>query len=344
MAGAVMGEKRDIYRSYGQKLISLFVRLLFSGESYSLTELSRLLDCSKQTVLRLLNDITMAYGVNLEESIRGNRKFVCIRRPDRIPAAHSLTEMELALLHMCRNFTAHLLGKKLFGEATRALCKSQVLLPDSQKLSANHFAVFRPGTINYTPHYGIICALIRAMDEKKICRLSYKAIMERRSKTFYIKPLKIFSHNDTMYLLARYAREPGKPFREPDYDPLLAVHRMQKVEITDRQFEMPVNLNFDKLYNQHFGIMKGDAFQVEVEFTGWSARYVAERNWSPDQSIRKIGADKMRLIFCASSEPEVLSWVLSFGEEAVIVRPKRLAEQLSKKIKRLQGKYSNAIA
>ena len=27
----VMGEKRELNRSYGQKLISLFVRLLFSG-------------------------------------------------------------------------------------------------------------------------------------------------------------------------------------------------------------------------------------------------------------------------------------------------------------------------
>ena len=97
-----------------------------------------------------------------------------------------------------------------------------------------------------------------------------------------------------MYLLARPAREPGKPFREPDFDPLLAVHRMQKVEMTDRQFEMPANLDFDKLYNQHFGVMKDEAFQVEVEFTGWSARYVAERVWSPDQKILRIGRDKIR--------------------------------------------------
>ena len=144
-----------------------------------------------------------------------------------------------------------------------------------------------------------------------------------------------------MYLLARPAREPGKPFREPDFDPLLAVHRMQKVEMTDRQFEMPANLDFDKLYNQHFGVMKDEAFQVEVEFTGWSARYVAERVWSPDQKILRIGRDKIRLSFTASSEPEVIAWVLSFGEEAVIVRPKRLAEQLSGRIRRLQEKYSS---
>src|SRR3972149_868176 len=46
-----MAKKLNYYRGYGKELISLFARLLFSGESYSLTELSRMLDCSKQTVM-----------------------------------------------------------------------------------------------------------------------------------------------------------------------------------------------------------------------------------------------------------------------------------------------------
>ena len=66
-----MAEKIDINRSYGEKLISLFVRLLFSGESYSLTELSQMLGCSKQTVLRLLDDIYKAYNVKIEERMEG---------------------------------------------------------------------------------------------------------------------------------------------------------------------------------------------------------------------------------------------------------------------------------
>jgi len=84
-----MAEKRDIYRSYGEKLISLFVRLLFSGESYSLTELSRMLGCSKQTVLRLVNDIRIAYKVDLEESKRGNRKYYRIKKPERVSLTYS---------------------------------------------------------------------------------------------------------------------------------------------------------------------------------------------------------------------------------------------------------------
>ena len=46
----------SFHKSYGQKLISLFVRLLFSGESYSLTELARMLDCSNQSLRREIGD------------------------------------------------------------------------------------------------------------------------------------------------------------------------------------------------------------------------------------------------------------------------------------------------
>ena len=62
----IMPEKIDYYRSYGQKLISLFAKLLFTQRSHSLIELSRMLNCSKQTVMRLVDDIRRSYGVDVE--------------------------------------------------------------------------------------------------------------------------------------------------------------------------------------------------------------------------------------------------------------------------------------
>ncbi len=70
-----MPPKRDPYRSYGQKLITLFTKLLFTGRRYSLIELCESMDCSKQTVMRLIEDINMSYGVKVEESFIGRRKY-----------------------------------------------------------------------------------------------------------------------------------------------------------------------------------------------------------------------------------------------------------------------------
>jgi predicted DNA-binding transcriptional regulator YafY len=336
-----MAEKIDIYRSYGEKLISLFARLLFSGESYSLTELSRLLNCSKQSVLRLMEDIRKAYGVDIEESYTANRKYYRVKRPGSTKALYPLTELELSVLQMCRDFTSHMLGKKLFEEATRAIAKSQALLPGEPAGDGHHFGAFRPGTIDYTPYHEIICNLIEAMEATKVCRITYKAISSNRPKTFHIKPLKIFSHRDTLYLHAQRAKEPGKPYHVPDYDPLLAIHRMKQVEVTDRTFDYPADFDFEKAFNKQFGVMKGKAFEVEVEFTGWAAQYVSERIWSPDQKIRKVGKDKIYLIFSATSKPELISWILSFGEHARIRRPKSCVIELADSLRQIGSVYSS---
>jgi len=334
-----VGEKRDLYRSYGQKLISLFVRLMFSGESYSLTELSSLLDCSKQTVLRLLGDITRAYGVTVEEEFRERRKYVRIKPPPRPLNPAPITDMEMQVLQMCRDFTSHLLGKPLFEEATRALSKSHALLEGDKTASAGHFASFRPGCIDYTPYYGLICTIIEAMERRKICRLVYLPIMAEKPRTYYLKPLKLFSHQDTVYLHAQKAREPGKPYRKAKYDPLFAVHRMKNAEITERSFDFPADYDFEKTFNRNFGIIKEKAFDVEIEFTGWSARYVSERIWSPDQKIGKRGKDRITLEFSASSAAELVSWVLSFGSEAKLIRPEAIRDELKRKILAMGGNY-----
>ena len=335
-----MAEKRDIYRSYGEKLISLFVRLLFSGESYSLTELSRMLGCSKQTVLRLVNDIRMAYKVNIDERMEGNRKYFQIKRSAAVPVTYSLTEMELNILEMCRDFTAHLLGDKLFEEATRALLKSRTLLPGKREKSSRIFGSFRPGTIDYTAHHDTICTIIERMEARKVCKVTYQAIMEKKGKTFYIKPLKLFSHNDTVYLHAQMAKYPGKRYQEPDYDPLLAVHRIKKVEITERSYEFPDKFNFEKAFNRNFGIIKEDVFEVEIEFIGWAARYAAERIWSPEQRITKKGKGKIRITFSTSSEPELIGKLFFFGDEAKLIRPDWLVKEVTERVEKIHAIYA----
>ena len=224
-----MANKLDPYSSHGQKVVSLFARLMFSNENHSLTDLSRWLKCSKQTVLRLIDIIQRSYGVDMEEIRQGNRKYYRIKKLSGTPPALSLTESELNALHMCRAFTECLLGRDIIEEAARALEKSRTLIHDKKGLSFHHFASVRPGSIDYTPHQNAVHTLIDAMNKKLICKIIYRSILSKRAKTFYIKPLRIFSYYDTLYVDTRLAREPDKPYKSPKYDPLLAVHRIKRL-------------------------------------------------------------------------------------------------------------------
>jgi predicted DNA-binding transcriptional regulator YafY len=333
-----MPAKRDLYKSYGEKLIGLFVRLLFSGERHSLTELAQMFNCSKQTVLRLIDNIRKSYGITIEETKQGNRSYYRIKKPAASLQNIPLTEAELQAMQMCKAFTQHLVGKKLYEEATQAIYKSKASLASGQQANECHFAAFRPGTIDYTPQHQILHTLIEAMEKQKVCKLTYQAIDEPRPKTYHIKPLKLFSHHDAIYLHAQKAKEPGKPYRSPKFDPLLAVHRMKSVDMTNINFQ-PERFDFEKTFNQHFGVIKDEAFEVEAAFTGWAATYVAERRWSPKQEIMKKDKNKVILKFTASSEPELISWLLSFGEEATLIKPGWLVKELKLKITKIKDCY-----
>ena len=71
------------------------------------------------------------------------------------------------------------------------------------------------------------------MNKKRVCRITYKATGANRAKTYNIKPLKLFSYKDTLYLHAQKAKEPWhKRHVEPEFDPILAIHRFKKVNAT----------------------------------------------------------------------------------------------------------------
>ncbi len=131
----------------------------------------------------------------------------------------------------------------------------------------------------------------------------------------------------------------AKPYDDPDFDPLLAIHRIRKIEITDRLFEIPKGYDFEKVFNKNFGVIKEEAFKVELEFSGWAAAYVSERIWSPDQKIIKRRDGKTRLTLSTSSEPELISRVLSFGDEAKVIKPKWLVEEVKTAISRMKQLY-----
>ncbi|MEZ4389045.1 MAG: WYL domain-containing protein [Candidatus Krumholzibacteriia bacterium] len=226
-----MPRKRNTDTSYGQKLVRLFARLLFSGEWVGLVELARDLDCSKQTVMRLVDDITLSYEASIESELRAGRRYYRIRR--RVPSepAAMLTPQEMDALLMCRAFAKHLLGEQNFTEAERALEKTSQLLAagggegGDDSLGEGRFGVFRPGSIDYTPHMETLRTVSEAIGERRVLEAEYRKPGVKESKVFRFKPLKVFSWRESIYVHGRYAAVPGEKWKDPGYDPIWALQR-----------------------------------------------------------------------------------------------------------------------
>ena len=109
--------------------------------------------------------------------------------------------------------------------------------------------------------------------------------------------------------------------------------------MTDASYEYPQDYNFEKIYNKNFGIIKYAAFKVVVEFTGWAAKYVSERTWSPDQKIRKLKDGSIILTMTTSGWFDVRSWLLSFGADAELLEPVDKRDEIRKAVRELVDLY-----
>jgi predicted DNA-binding transcriptional regulator YafY len=335
--------KRDPDSTHANKLLRLFTKLFFNDRSYSLTELATMLDCSKQTVQRLVDDIEHSMGVHIEQFAVDQRKHYRMPRQRNLPAVQMLSIDEMQALHMCHAFAATLLGRELFDEATKGLEKSTVLLPVERPPSDGHFASLQSGHIDYTPHQRTLRTLIEAMEQQRVCEVRYRRLLAPSARVHRIKPLKIFSYRDTVYLHTRRAKEPDQPWKEPAYHPLLAVHRIESVELTDQLFRLPKGYDFDRDVQAAFGVWQNEPFAVSVEFSGWAAEYVAERRWSADQRIEVKENGAVLLHLTARGRPEVVSWVMSFGANARVVAPGELVTEIREALETAVSRYPSSI-
>lgn len=332
--------KKDPDATYGQKLIRLFAELLFTGKRKSLTDLSQMLDCSKQTVGRLVDDITQMYSVVIQQEIVGRQKVFWIERPKKMPLI-SMSSDEITALEMGRAFARNLLGEAYGQCAKTGLQKNMSLLPEDEAQSwAHEFFSLADGQINYTLFRDMLDKLMKAKSEQKVCLVQYQKLMADEPKAVHIMPLTIFSHKDTIYIHSRYCTKAGLPDKEKGADLMLPLHRFHDVQVLDTTFDSPKNFDFMETFSGSFGLIHKKVFRAEVEFTGRSARFVKERQWSPDQKIvKKRDGGGIRLEFSASSDSELIGWVLSFGDEARLLKPARVRKKLVKKLEGMVAAY-----
>ena len=190
-----MPRKIDPDQTHGEKVMRLFARLLFSSRPHSSSELADTSELLQTNGSRILEKIERSMGRSRKAEDRP-RDHIRYQKP-QAAAAEYLSQSEMDLLWMCRGFAERLVGKDLFNEVQQALFKSQTLVKGDATPAAEHFASFFSGTIDYTPHQDTIRTLIEGMNERHVCKVTYKAAASEQPKTFNIKPLKIFTHRDT---------------------------------------------------------------------------------------------------------------------------------------------------
>lgn len=324
--------QRNVFGSPGLRLLQLYMVLGSGNRTYSLTRLSHIFSCSRQTVLRMVEQLQQVRGVSIQTWLSGKE-----RQFQLVPATHSpgisFTAETLGYLGFCRDILKHLLPEPVQREITETLGA----FPDfcMSETSAGAAPIAEPlvkGRIDYSGFQTVLQEAQTAMRDKRLCRVVYRSRSRGGRENHLVAPLRIISYREALYLRCRIYERPDRASEEFR---TLAVHRINALTLLKDTFQDVYQDDKEPA----FGFPYHEPIQVRVAFRGGAAAYVAERTWSPDQKLRKRRDGTLELTFTSTSRLEVISWVLGFGPEAELLEPKDVRNELAENAKAIASRY-----
>lgn len=308
-----MPAKINLDVSSGGRLLQLFRKFMLDGRKHYLPDLAKEMQCSSQTVIRMAEEIERLVGIGFETGKEKRRRWYRIRTINR--SRLPLDFEEIRYLSICRDLAEATLPELIRERINDTILNLSMLLADQdcakrEQAQQTQFLFFPKGRIDYAPHYDTIEKLMRAAEERRVCLVRYKASGQTEPKEHRFAPSRMAAMSGALYALGAGVTEDFREFRHLTN---LAVHRIQDVIVTEKRFAFEI----PQADPAGFGLPWHEPKKFRIRFnSGKAADYVRERIWATEQRIHELNDGSVLLEMTTRSEPEVMAWVRSFGEEA----------------------------
>ena len=278
----------------------------------SVRELVDEYEVNKRTIQRDLRTLQDIGFLLCEERYPGEPPIYRLRNESKIPV--NFSPMEVAAMIFAERTGMGLVGTP-FGEYLESVSSR---LKDAMRPKTWEF--LERATEAYVPHLRghksyetareVFNKLHEAIQERRVCRVSYRSPWAESARQYNIEPLHLLTHWGGLYVISRM----------PYYDQLItqAVDRFESVEVTEEEFEPPDHLSVDERLSNAFGISSEEPMDVVVRFTEEQAPYIRDGIWHPSQRLEELDDGRVVLRLAGWGVYEIKSWVLSFGAAAEV--------------------------
>lgn len=337
-----MGKKWNTDLKPAQQLLSLYHVLVFGRKEISLTELSKELGCSKQSVRRLVDQLEDSCLGRVLCNKRGREAVYSMDRP-RTRARLTLDADGLRQLMLCRDFMRRLLPESMRQKMDSALDQASAYMPEGDEDLLSLGVSLSKGRIDYSPFQDILQTAMDAIRKQSVCEVTYSSSRpEKGEESFDFAPKRLVSYREVIYIRGWAVTASGRPQIQGDSPRLLALQRVKSLTITRRGGDHLPDATDEA--PGAFGVMDGEPFQARIRFSPEAAAYVSERRWSEEQVVTRRRDGGVTLRLTARSRPELISWILGFGDAAEALSPKWLRDELGQKTALLSERYAAALA
>ena len=308
------------------------ITMLQGSRKYTAAELARELEVSRRTIFRDLNMLEMAHIPYYFDPEKGGYQ---INRTFFLPPVNLTLPEALAMLML----TGRLRGASrlpLLTHASRAAVKLESALPESIRQHVGSVIDNLQASLGpLARHEGLeptFEQLASALVERKVCRLVYISLFEKKQIVAYVHPLRLAFHGRAWYLLA-YSASHGevRTFK---------LARIRRLTVTDRTFQPPP----PEKVRDHFGsawsmIPEGTVHDVQVHFDRPVASNVAEVQWHPSQRVQWNDDGSAEFFVRVDGLGEIAWWVLGYGRHAEVVVPAALRKNVADSARAMATRY-----
>jgi len=236
------------------------------------------------------------------------------------PTMH-ITEGELVALVIAEKALEQYRGTQFEKPLLSAIRKIEQSLPDTISLNLADIEQTISFRTRAEPvlNLEIFDALAKATAHRRQLELVYRKAGSREGERRLVDPYHLANINGEWYLFAwDHARKDIRTF---------VPARVQSVKQTGKTFARPEKFSLEKRLRGSFGVHSGEGdFEVALRFNARVADLIREKKWHESQQIRELKSGELELRMKLSSLIEIERWVLSWGGDVVVLKPKELAE------------------
>jgi predicted DNA-binding transcriptional regulator YafY len=99
------------------------------------------------------------------------------------------------------------------------------------------------------------------------------------------------------------------------------------VKPTGKTFERSGKFSLEKQLRDSFGVHSGAGeYDVVIRFNPRAADYIREKKWHESQKLRELKGGGVELGLKLSGLVEIERWILSWGGDARVIKPRELVE------------------
>lgn len=300
--------------------------------------LSRDLEISSKTVRRDVEFMRDRLQLPLEWD--GARNGYYYSRPvTNFPTMH-FTEGELVALVVAEKALQQYRGTTFEKPLLSAIRKMEESLPDTISLSLSDIdqAISFRTSAEQILDLEIFDALSKAIATQKQLEFTYRKPGQKQSEQRRVDPYHLANINGEWYLFAYdHLRKDIRTF---------APARIKAIKPTGKTFSRVSGFSLEQRLRDSFGVHSGkNKLDVVLRFDEKVADYIREKRWHDSQELKELNGGGVELRMKLSSLAEIERWILSWGGNASVVRPRELADSVNRaaqKIIRSSGRRNRA--